>query len=207
MAGKRDTLELQIKHELYQKSFETLPNNFSKSLGETSAKLVEQVVKDPYWFDFVEIEEEAHERDIEQQMVSNITKVLLEMGKGFAFVGQQYHISLNEKDYYIDLLFYHIILKRYVVVELKNQKFQPEFVGKLNFYINVVDRQLKNHDDNPSIGLLLCRDKDSFEVEYALQGIEKPIGVSQFNVTELQLNNIKSQLPTVTELEQHLNSL
>ncbi len=204
---KRDTLELQIKHELYKKSFETLPNNFSKSLGETSAKLVEQVVKDPYWFDFVEIEEEAHERDIEQQMVSNITKVLLEMGKGFAFVGQQYHITLNEKDYYIDLLFYHIILKRYVVVELKNQKFQPEFVGKLNFYLNVVDRQLKNHDDNPSIGLLLCRDKDSFEVEYALQGVEKPIGVSQFNVTELQLNNIKSQLPTVTELEQHLNSL
>jgi len=204
---KRDTLEIQIKHRLYNESLETLPNNFTQSLGKNTAKIVEQIVKDPYWFDFVEIEQEARERDIEQQMVNNITKVLLEMGKGFAFVGQQYHITLNDNDYYIDLLFYHIILKRYVVVELKNRKFQPEYVGKLNFYLNVVDRQLKNYDDKPSIGLLLCRDKDSFEVEYALQGVDKPIGVSQFNVTELQLENIKSQLPTISELEQHLNSM
>jgi YhcG PDDEXK nuclease domain len=128
----------------------------------------------------------------------------LELGKGFAFVGQQYHLEIAENDYFIDLLFYHIKLKCYVVIELKNRKFIPEDAGKLNFYLSAVDSLLKNDDDKPTIGLLLCRDKNSIEAEFSLRDMSKPIGISEFQLTEIIPDDLKSSLPTIEEIENEL---
>jgi hypothetical protein len=147
------------------------------------------------------------EKDIENQLVAHITKFLLELGKGFAFVGQQYHIEIANKDYHIDLLFYHIKLKCYVVIELKNTRFIPEYAGKINFYLSAIDTLLKQEDDKPSIGILLCRDKNNIEAEFALRDINKPIGVSEFNFTQVLPDNLKSSLPTVEEIENELKNL
>jgi hypothetical protein len=137
-------------------------------------------------------------------LVSNIRKFLLELGKGFAFVGQQYNIQIAENDYFLDLLFYHIKLKCYVVIELKNTSFIPEYAGKLNFYLSAVDSLLKEDDDKPTIGILLCRDKNNLEAEFALRDINKPIGISEFELTEILPENLKSSLPTIEELEQNI---
>jgi hypothetical protein len=139
--------------------------------------------------------------------VQHITKFLLELGKGFAFVGQQYHLVIAENDYYIDLLFYHTRLKCYIVVELKNTKFIPEFAGKLNFYLSAVDSLVKQDDDNPTIGILLCKDKSNLEAEFALRDINKPIGISELKLTENLPENLKSSLPTIEEIEQELKRL
>lgn len=147
------------------------------------------------------------ERDIENQLVQHITKFLLELEKGFAFVGQQYHLKISEKDYYIDLLFYHTRLKCYVVIELKNTSFEPEYAGKLNFYLSAVDSLVKQTEDNPSIGILLCRDKDTIEAEFSLRDIGKPIGISEFLLVEQLPDNLKSSLPTIDEIEQELTKL
>lgn len=140
-------------------------------------------------------------------MVKHITKFLLELGKGFAFLGQQYHLEVAEEDYYLDLLFYNVPLKSYVVIELKNTKFIPEYAGKLNFYFSAVDDLLKKADDQPTIGMLLCRDKNNIAVEYALRDMNKPIGVSEFQFTEILPESIKSRLPSVEELENELKNL
>ena len=145
-----------------------------------------------------------HEKDIEQQLTQHITKFLLELGKGFAFVGKQYHLEIAENDYYIDLLFYHIKLKCYVVIELKNTKFMPEYAGKLNFYLSAVDTLVKEVDDKPTIGIILCRDKNNIEAEFALRDMNKPMGVSEFNFTEILPEELKSSLPTIEELENEL---
>lgn len=129
------------------------------------------------------------------------------MGKGFAFIGQQYHLEIADNDYYLDLLFYHTKLKCYVVRELKNTKFLPEYTGKMNFYLSAVDTLLKQHDDKPSIGILLCRDKNNIEVEFALRDLNKPIGVSEFTFTEILPEELKSSFPTIEELEQELENL
>ncbi|HXK52215.1 MAG TPA: DUF1016 domain-containing protein, partial [Caldisericia bacterium] len=147
------------------------------------------------------------ERDIENQLIEHITKFLLELGKGFAFVGQQYHLEVGETDYYLDLLFYHIKLKCYVVIELKNTKFIPEYAGKLNFYLSAVDSLLKTVSDNPTIGILLCRDKNKIETEFALRDINKPMGVSEFTLTEVLPDNLKGSLPTVEEIEADIEKL
>ena len=166
--------------------------------------LANQTLKDPYVFDFLQLTEGYKEKDIENQLVNHIKKFLLELGKGFAFVGQQYHLEIADKDYYIDLLFYHIRLKCYVVIELKNTAFIPEYAGKLNFYLSAVDSILAEEDDKPTIGILLCREKNNIEAEFALRGINKPMGVSEFDLTSMLPENLKSSLPTIKELEQNL---
>ena len=169
--------------------------------------LAQQTLKDPYNFDFVNMASTMKEKDLEKQLITHISKFLLELGKGFAFVGQQYHMEIADNDYYLDLLFYHIKLKCYVVIELKNTKFVPEYTGKMNFYLSAVDTLLKQDDDKPTIGILLCRDKNNIEAEFALRDINKPIGISEFSFTEILPENLKSSLPTIEELENELQHL
>ena len=198
-----DTLALNIKTDLFSRDGKSI-NNFKITLPSPQSDLAIQTIKDPYVFDFLTFEKPFIERDIENKLVDNITKFLLELGKGFAYIGRQYHLEIANQDYYIDLLFYHIELKCYVVIELKNKKFIPEYAGKLNFYISAVDTLLKKDSDNPTIGILLCRDKNNIEAEFALRDINKPIGVSEFELTEILPDNLKSSLPTIQEFEEEL---
>jgi len=202
----RDILALQIKSKLYNRQGKAV-TNFKETLADPFSDLAQQTLKDPYVFDFLSLETPFKEKDIERQLVTHITKFLLELGKGFAFIGQQYHLEIGETDYYLDLLFYHTKLKCYVVIELKNTKFIPEYAGKLNFYLSAVDTLVKQADDNPTIGILLCRDKNNFETEFALRDINKPMGVSEFGLTESLPENLKSNLPSIEEIEQELNKL
>ena len=202
----RSILENQFKQQFYE-HYRQGQTNCSQTLPALTVDMAQEVVKDPYWFDFVSVSQKARERDIEKQLVTHITQFLLELGKGFAFVGEQYCLNLNNKEYFCDLLFYHIPLRAYVVIELKNGNFKPEHLGQLNFYQNLINNTLRGEYDNPTIGMLFCRDKDRIEVEYALQNISSPIGVSEFNVKELLPENLKSKLPTVEEVEEELNKL
>lgn len=202
----RDTLALQIKTDLYTRSGKAI-SNFKNTLPEPLSDLAQQTLKDPYIFDFMTLAAGGKEKDIEKQLVQHITKFLLELGKGFAFVGQQYHLEIANNDYYIDLLFYHIKLKCYVVIELKNTRFIPEYAGKLNFYLSAVDTIVKQEEDKPTIGILLCRDKNNIEAEFALRDINKPMGVSEFQITENLPDNLRSSLPTIEEIENELKNL
>lgn len=202
----REQLSLQFKSNLFSRIGKS-QTNFKNTLPPITSELAQEIIKDPYYFDFVSLTSKIHESDIEKQLISHITDFLLELGKGFAFVGKQYKLSLGENEYFLDLLFYHILLKSYVVIELKNGKFEPSHTGQLNFYLSLVDKILKQDNDNPSIGILLCRDKDTLEVEYALQDIHKPMGISEFNATEILPNDLKSRLPTVEEIEVELNKI
>ncbi len=204
-AWSRDVLALQIKNKLHERQGKAV-TNFSLTLPEPMSDLARQTLKDPYVFDFLTIAKPYHERDIENQLIQHVAKFLLELGKGFAFVGRQYHLNVADSDYYIDLLFYHIQLKCYVVIELKNTKFIPEYAGKLNFYLSAVDTLLKRDDDKPTIGILLCRDKNNLEAEFALRDIQKPMGVSEFELTSSLPKELKSSLPTIEELEQSIKS-
>ncbi len=205
-AWGRETLALQIKSQLFERQGKAI-TNFKNTLPQPMSDLAQQTLKDPYNFDFVAMSATMKERDVEKQLVNQISKFLLELGKGFAFVGQQYHLEIAENDYYLDLLFYHIKLKCYVVVELKNTKFTPEYTGKMNFYLSAVDTLLKQEDDKPTIGILLCRDKNNIEAEFALRGINKPIGISEFSFTEILPDELKSSLPTIEDLEKELEAL
>jgi len=202
----RDTLALQIKSDLYARQGKAI-TNFTSTLPEPNSGLAQQAMKDPYVFDFLQLTENYKERDIENQLMQHITRFLLELGKGFAFVGRQYNVQLNEKEYFIDLLFYHIPMQCYVVVELKNKDFEPEFAGKLNFYLTLIDKTMKRPNENPTIGILLCRGKDNLEVEYALQDIHKPMGVSEFTLNKVLPDNLKSSLPSIEELEEQLKNM
>lgn len=201
----RDILGLQIKNKLFERQGKSI-TNFKTTLPEPFSDLAEQTLKDPYVFDFISITSKAKERDIENQLIEHIKKFLLELGKGFAFVGQQYHIEIADNDYFMDLLFYHIKLKCYVVIEIKNRKFKPEDAGKLNFYLSAVDSLLKDDNDKQSIGLLLCRDKNTIEAEFALRDMNKPIGISEFQLTEIIPDDLKSSLPTIEEIENELKN-
>ncbi|MGM0518575.1 MAG: PDDEXK nuclease domain-containing protein [Campylobacterota bacterium] len=202
----KDTLAINIKSNLYQRDSSGV-NNFENTLPQPLSDLAIETIKDPYLFDFFSFDKSFVERDIEEQLINNITKFLLELGKGFAFVGKQYHIEVAGIDRYIDLLFYHIELKCYVVIELKNKKFIPEYAGKLNYYISAVDTMLKKDNDNPTIGILLCRDKNNIEAEFALRDINKPMGVSEFELTEVIPENLKNSLPTIEEFEAELGDI
>jgi predicted nuclease of restriction endonuclease-like (RecB) superfamily len=202
----RDGLALQIKSDLFSRQGSAI-SNFKNTLPEPQSDLAQQTIKDPYSFDFLTMTRPYNERDIENQLVEHITKFLLELGKGFAFVGRQYHLEVGETDYYLDLLFYHIKLKCYVVIELKNTKFIPEYAGKLNFYLSAVDSLLKTDSDNPTIGMLLCRDKNKIETEFALRDINKPMGVSEFTLTEILPEELRGSLPTVEEIEEDMKQL
>lgn len=202
----RDVLALQLKSRLYDRAGKAV-TNFSNTLPAPQSDLAQQTLKDPYTFDFMTMTSPYNERDVERQLTQHITQFLLELGKGFAFIGRQYHLEIADNDYYIDLLFYHVTLKCYVVVELKNRKFIPEYAGKLNFYLSAVDSLLKRDDDQPTIGLLLCRDKNNIEVEFALRDLNKPMGVSEYSLVETLPDNLKGALPTVEEIEQDLQQL
>jgi predicted nuclease of restriction endonuclease-like (RecB) superfamily len=202
----RDVLALQIKSKVHERQGKSV-TNFSYTLPAPMSDLAQQTLKDPYVFDFMTITKPFHEKDIENQLINHITKFMLELGKGFAFVGKQFHLEVADNDYYIDLLFYHIRLKCYVVVELKNTKFIPEYAGKLNFYLSAVDSLLKHDDDNPTIGILLCRDKNNIEAEFALRDICKPMGVSEFELTSVLPEKLQSSLPDVKDIELELKKI
>ena len=196
----------QIELDLYARSDHKKISNFSKTLVSPHSELAQETLKDPYIFDFLSLSEKAKERDIEEQLVQHITKFLLELGAGFAFIGNQYKLEIGNKEYYIDLLFYHLKLKCYFVIELKSVAFKPEFAGKLNFYLSAVDDLLKSDTDNPTIGLLLCKTKDKIEAEYSLRDINKPIGISEYQITKNIPAELKSKLPTIKEIEEQLEN-
>ncbi|MCX6219952.1 MAG: PDDEXK nuclease domain-containing protein [Bacteroidia bacterium] len=200
----RDVLDFQIKSQLHQRKGKVI-SNFKNTLPQPQSDLAQQALKDPYIFDFLTLAVPFRERDVENQLVQHVSRFLLELGKGFALVGQQYHLQVSDNDYYIDLLFYHIRLKCYVVIEIKNTRFKPEHTGKLNFYLSAVDSLVKMNDDNPTIGLLLCKEKNSIEAEFALRDINKPMGISEYLIAQNLPENLKSSLPTIEEIESQLN--
>lgn len=201
----RNILAMQIESNLYERqNGENKVNNFALTLPKPQSDLANELLKDQYVFDFLEISEQAKEREVEQGLVRNLKKFLLELGKGFAFVGEQYHLSVSNQDYYLDLLFYHTKLHAYVVFELKIGEFLPEYAGKMNFYLNAVDEQVKTEADNPSIGVILCKSKDKIIAEYSIKDMTKPIGIAEYTLTKAIPDNIKDNMPTIEELEQNL---
>ena len=195
----RNVMVAQIQTGLYNRQGKST-NNFQSTLPSPQSDLVASIIKDPYNLEFLDIQGKFHERELEEKLIDHIRKFLLELGHGFAFIGNQYHLELEDEDYYLDMLMYHVKLKCYVVIELKTGKFKPEYAGKMNFYLNLMDRQVKDASDNPTIGLILCEDKKNITVEYAIEGINKPMGVSQFKLTEKLPENLKKFLPTPEEL-------
>ena len=194
-------LEHQISIRLYERQVSAgKTTNFDRTLPSADSELVEQAFKDPYIFDFVTTEQGAAEKDVENEMVRNVTSLLLELGTGFGFMGRQYHLLVSGKDFYIDLLFYNKRLRRYVVVELKATEFKPEYVGKLGFYVAAVDDLLCDEGDNPSIGLLLCKSKDSAIAEYSLRSSSAPIGISEYRTADELPEEMRGILPTPEDL-------
>jgi len=200
----RDIMEMQIESNLYERQGEGV-NNFDKRLPNLQSDLVHNMTKDPYIFDFLSISDDAHEREIEKGLIAHMQKFLLELGEGFAFVGNQYHLEVGGQDFFVDMMFYNLKLRCYFVIELKNTAFKPEYSGKLNFYLSVIDDKLKHKDDNPSIGLILCRSKNKVVAEYSLRGMEKPIGLSEYKLPEKIADKLKSALPSIEELEKELS--
>jgi predicted nuclease of restriction endonuclease-like (RecB) superfamily len=199
----RSALLHQIELNLYKRQGEAI-NNFKLTLPKLQSDLAKETLKDPYNFDFLTLSKDVFERDIEKGLVEHITKFLLELGAGFAFVGKQYHLEVGGEDFYIDLLFYHLKLRCYVVVELKTTKFKPEYAGKLNFYLSAVDDLLKTKAEKPTIGILICKERNKVMAEYALKDINKPIGISEYKLTEAIPKEFKSSLPSIEELEKEL---
>ena len=201
----RNVLVHQIESGLYQRQvLVDKVSNFESRLPSPQSELAAQTMKDPYVFDFIPFREEMLERDIEQALVRDVTKLLLELGTGFAFLGNQYHLNVGGDDFYIDLLFYNLNLRCYVVIELKAGDFKPEYAGQLNFYLSAVDGILKKEEDNPSIGLLLCKSKNNLVAEYSLKDISKPIGVSEYKVIGSLPDALKEQLPSVEDIQKRI---
>lgn len=195
----------QIESGLYQRQvLVDKVSNFESRLPSPQSELAAQTMKDPYVFDFIPFREEMLERDIEQALVRDVTKLLLELGTGFAFLGNQYHLNVGGDDFYIDLLFYNLNLRCYVVIELKAGDFKPDYAGQLNFYLSAVDGILKKEEDNPSIGLLLCKSKNNLVAEYSLKDISKPIGVSEYKVTRSLPDALEEQLPSVEDIKKRI---
>jgi len=199
----RDTLSSMIKSELHKRQGK-LNHNFNLTLPKSQSNLVKQTLKDPYIFDFITLSDPFHERELETELVKNLEKFLIEMGVGFAFLGRQYKLTITEKDFYLDLLFYHIKLRCFVIVELKKGDFKPEYAGKMNFYCSAVDDIIKQPTDQPTIGLILCESKNRIFAEYALKDLNKPIGVSKYELTRALPDNLKSSLPSIEEIETEL---
>ena len=201
-------LQMQIETNLFARQITTKKvSNFSARLPKPQSDLANYLMKDPYIFDMMGQTDKMAERDIERQLVSHITKYLLEMGSGFAFVAQQKHFEVGDSDFYADLILYNIQLHAYVVIELKATPFKPEYMGQLNFYINVVDDTLRGEHDNKTIGLLLCNGGDKVVAQYALSGYDQPIGVSDYQLTKAIPDNLKSALPTIEEVEEELTKI
>lgn len=195
----------QIESNLYERQvIAKKVNNFETHLASPQSELAAQTMKDPYVFDFIPFKEDMMERDIEQALVKDVTKLLLELGTGFAFLGNQYHLNVGGDDFYIDLLFYNLNLRCYVVIELKTGEFKPEYAGQLNFYLSAVDGILKKENDHPSIGLLLCKSKNDLVAEYALKDMSKPMGVSAYKVTSSLPEELQRQLPSIEDIEKRI---
>jgi len=202
----RDTLAHQIESGLYQRQITAnKTTNYNRLLPEPQGALARQTIKDPYIFDFIAARGKSIEREVESELVRNISKLLLELGKGFAFVGNQYHLEIEGEDFYIDLLFYHLELRCYVVIELKTGNFRPEFAGKLNFYLSAVDDILRKEYDNPSIGILLCKNKRGLIAEYALKDMTKPIGVTEYRLFETLPQEYEKVFPTIDDIRTRIN--
>ncbi|MBU1754519.1 DUF1016 family protein [bacterium] len=199
----RDVLSLMIDSNAHERQGKSV-TNFDKRLPTPQSDLARQALKDPYIFDFLTLDQPFREKELETGLVKHLEKFLLELGAGFAFVGRQHHIDIGEEDFYIDLLFYHLKLRCFVVIELKRGQFKPGYAGQMNFYLNVVDDKLKHETDNPTIGLILCQDKKTIVAEYALRGVNKPIGVSEYELTRALPEELKSVLPTIEEIEAEL---
>jgi len=200
----RNALVLQIESRLYERQGKAI-TNFNLTLPAQQSDLAQNLLKDPYNFDFLTLGEAAHERVLENALLENLRKFLLELGVGFAFVGSQYHLEIGGQDFYIDLLFYHLRLRSFVVIDLKMRSFAPEDAGKMSFYLSVIDDVLRHEQDQPTIGLILCKTKNKVVAEYALRGMTKPIGVSEMQLLEALPENLKGSLPTIEELEAELN--
>ncbi len=199
----RSVLIHQIESGLFFRDKKAI-NNFDKTLPNNS-DLAKEITKDPYIFDFLTLSDDYKEKELEKALIDNIKDFLIELGSGFAFVGKQYNLKVGNSDFRIDLLFYHIKLHCYVVIELKTTEFKPEYAGKLNFYISAVDGELKSEIDNPTIGILICKSKDDLIVEYSLKDINKPIGVSEYNLTKELPKELKNSLPTIEDFKRVSN--
>lgn len=199
----RAVLTHQIESGLHLREGQAI-NNFAATLPKPESDLAKQLLRDPYKFDFLTLTERHSERELEDGLTDHLAKFLLELGAGFAFVGRQYHIVVDEEDYYIDLLFYHLRLHCYVVVELKVEKFKPEHAGKLTFYVSAVDSQVRTSVDGPTLGILICKSKSDITVEYSLRDVNKPIGVSEYQITANLPEQLRSSLPSIEQIEAEL---
>jgi predicted nuclease of restriction endonuclease-like (RecB) superfamily len=199
----RAILSLQIKSNLYERQGKAV-TNFKHTLPEASSDLAHQLLKDPYKFDFLTLTENYKERELENALVENITRFLLELGNGFAYVGKQVPMKVGDQEFFIDLLFYHLKLRAYVVIELKATDFLPEYAGKLSFYLSAANDILRHPSDNPTIGLMICKNKNNIIAEYALKNINQPIGVTEYELTKLFPEEFKSSLPSIEEIENEL---
>ena len=199
----RSILDQHIKQQDYQRTRHSV-SNFSRLLPTVQSDLAQELLKDPYNFDFLTLTDSYKERELENALTDNITKFLIELGAGFAYVGRQIPLKVGNKEFYLDLLFYHLKLRCYIVIELKATDFIPEYTGKLSFYLTAVNDLLKHQTDNPTIGLLICKNKDSFIAEYSLKGISQPIGVSEYELTRLCPEDFKGSLPSIEEIEAEL---
>ncbi|MBC7748606.1 MAG: DUF1016 domain-containing protein [Methylotenera sp.] len=196
----RDTLVVQIKSKIHERQG-ALVHNFDNTLTNAHSLWAKQTFKDPYIFDFITLATEFSERELELELVKHVEKFLLELGAGFAFVGRQYKLEVSDKDFQLDLLFYHLKMRCFVVIDLKKGDFLPEYAGKMNFYCSAVDDILKHETDKPTIGLILCKGKDKIFAEYALRDLNKPIGVSEYELTQMLPDNLKSSLPSIEDIE------
>lgn len=202
----RNILVLQIESGLYARMGSAV-TNFDLALPSPQSDLAQQLLKDPYNFGFLSLSQSAQERDLERALIGHIREFLLELGVGFAFVGSQYHLEVDGDDYYIDLLFYHLKLRCYIVIDLKMTPFQPEYSGKMNFYISAVDDLLRHPDDQPTIGIILCRGKKKTVAEYALRDVHKPIGVSTYHLKNTLPEPLQGNLPTIEQLEMEMETI
>ena len=199
----RNVLVMQIESGLFRRQGKAI-TNFQTTLPAPQSDLARQILKDPYNFDFLTLTEEAHERDLEQALLAHLRQFLVELGVGFAFVGNQFPLDVGGEDFKLDLLFYHLKLRCFVIIDLKTGPFKPEYAGKMNFYLSAVDDMLRHPDDKPSIGIILCKAKNKIVAEYALRGIGKPLGVSEFQLLEKLPDQFKGTLPTIEEIEAEL---
>jgi predicted nuclease of restriction endonuclease-like (RecB) superfamily len=194
----------QIESGLYRRQGKAL-TNFTRTLPAPQSELAQQVVKDPYNFEFLTLAEQARERELERALIDHLRDFLLELGVGFAFVGSQYPIQVGGEEFRIDLLFYHLRLRCFVVLDLKIGQFQPEYSGKMNFYLSAIDDLLRQSGDQPSIGIILCKSKNKVVAEYALRDIRKPVGISEYRFTEALPRRLRDSLPAIEQLEAELN--
>lgn len=199
----RNVLAMMIQSQAHARQGQAVAN-FASALPSPQSDLIQQTLKDPYIFDFLTLEAPFHERELETNLLEHLERFLLELGRGFAFVGRQFPVEVDGKDFEIDLLFYHLELRAFVVIDLKTGEFKPEYAGKMNFYLGVVDDRLRHSTDSPSIGLILCRDHNRIIAEYALRDMKKPIGISKYELTRALPKELESRLPSIESIEAEL---